>query len=258
MTVPNPETPPSAPPAERLVPVLLRTKVKRPMVTYVILGVTILMYGLQYLSQSLLNGVDLPYVLGGKINDLILRGQVWRLITPVLLHGGILHLAFNMYALYSIGRSLELFYGHWRYSALYLATAYTGNVLSFIFSANPSLGASTAIFGLFAAQGVLIFKNRRLFGSRAQSMLINLGLVLAINLSLGFSPNSGIDYWGHIGGLIGGVVFAWVAGPVFAVKANAENGLELVDSVGRDQLRWAVLLSAGLFTAAVIGKFIVG
>lgn len=258
MTVPNSETPPPTQPVAGRVPVFLRTKVKQPTVTYVILGLTVLMYALQYLSQTLLGGVDLPYVLGGKVNELILRGQIWRLITPVLLHGGLLHLVFNMYALYSIGRGLELFYGHWRYLTLYLIAGYTGNVLSFLFSPNPSLGASTAIFGLAAAQGVLIFKNRKLFGSRAQSMLINLALVLAINLSLGFSANSGIDYWGHIGGLVGGAVFAWVAGPMFSIKANAENGLELVDSVNRDQLRWGVLLSAGLFTAAVIGRFIVG
>lgn len=258
MTVPNPETPPPAQPVEGRVPVFLRTKVKKPMVTYVILGVTVLMYGLQYLSQTFLGGVDMPFFLGGKINELILRGQIWRLITPVLLHGGILHLAFNMYALYTIGRGLEQFYGHWRFLALYLIAGYTGNVLSFLFSANPSLGASTAIFGLAAAQGVLMIKNKKLFGGRAQAMLINLGLVLAINLSLGFSPNSGIDYWGHIGGLIGGTIFAWVAGPRFAVKANTENGIELADAIGPDQLRWAAMLSAGLFTAAVIGKFIAG
>ena len=258
MTVPNSETPPPVQPVEGRVPVFLRTKAKQPTVTYVILGITILMYALQYLSQTLLSGMDLPFVLGGKVNELILRGQIWRLITPVLLHGGLLHLVFNMYALYSIGRGLEQFYGHWRYLTLYLVAGYTGNVLSFLLSPNPSLGASTAIFGLAAAQGVLIFKNRKLFGSRAQSMLINLGLVLAINLSLGFSANSGIDYWGHIGGLIGGAVFAWVAGPRFIVNANNEKGIELVDMVGRDELRWAVMLSAGLFTAAVIGKFIVG
>jgi rhomboid protease GluP len=258
MTVPNSETPLPVQPVEGRAPVFLRTKAKQPIVTYVILGVTISMFGLQYLSQALLTNVDLPFVLGGKINELILRGQIWRLITPVLLHGSILHLAFNMYALYSIGRGLEQFYGHWRYLALYLVAGYTGNVLSFLLSDNPSLGASTAIFGLAAAQGALIFKNRKLFGGRSQSMLINLGLVLAINLSIGFSANSGIDYWGHIGGLVGGAVFAWVAGPRFMVKANNENGIELVDVVGRDGLRWAVLLSAGLFTAAVIGKFIAG
>lgn len=258
MTVPESETPPPVQPVEGRVPVFLRTKAQKPMVTYLILAVTILMFALQYLSQTFLGGVDWPFVLGGKINEFILRGQIWRLITPVLLHGSILHLIFNMYALFIIGRGLEQFYGHWRYLALYLVAGYTGNVLSFIFSANPSLGASTAIFGLAAAQGVLIFKNRKLFGNRSQSMLINLGLVLAINLSLGFSANSGIDYWGHIGGLVGGAVFAWVAGPRFMVKANNENGIELVDMVGREELRWAVLLSAGLFTAAVIGKFIVG
>ncbi len=256
MTLPNSETPPPVQPGEGRVPVFLRTKAKKPMVTYVILGVTILMFALQYLSQTFLSGMDLPFVLGGKINEMILRGQIWRLLTPMLLHGGLLHLAFNMYALFIIGRGLEHFYGHWRYLVLYLIAGYTGNVLSFLFSANPSLGASTAIFGLAAAQGVLVLKNRKLFGSKSQSMLINLGLVLAINLSLGFSANSGIDYWGHIGGLVGGAIFAWVAGPKFVVKTNSENGIELVDMIGRDELRWAVMLSAGLFTAGVIGKFI--
>ncbi|MBA3075566.1 MAG: rhomboid family intramembrane serine protease [Anaerolineae bacterium] len=256
MTLPNSETPPPVQPGEGRVPVFLRTKAKKPLVTYIILGVTILMFALQYLSQTFLSGMDLPFVLGGKINEMILRGQIWRLLTPMLLHGGLLHLAFNMYALFIIGRGLEHFYGHWRYLVLYLIAGYTGNVLSFLFSANPSLGASTAIFGLAAAQGVLILKNRKLFGNKSQSMLINLGLVLAINLSLGFSANSGIDYWGHIGGLVGGAIFAWVAGPKFMVKANNENGIELVDMIGRDELRWAVMLSAGLFTAGVIGKFI--
>ncbi|MDP3448952.1 MAG: rhomboid family intramembrane serine protease, partial [Anaerolineaceae bacterium] len=222
MTLPNSETPPPVQPGEGRVPVFLRTKAKKPMVTYVLLGVTILMFALQYLSQTFLSGMDLPFVLGGKINEMILRGQIWRLLTPMLLHGGLLHLAFNMYALFIIGRGLEHFYGHWRYLVLYLIAGYTGNVLSFLFSANPSLGASTAIFGLAAAQGVLILKNRKLFGSKSQSMLINLGLVIAINLSLGFSANSGIDYWGHIGGLVGGAIFAWVAGPKFMVKANNE------------------------------------
>ena len=228
------------------------------MVTYTILVLTVLMYGAQYLSQSVSGGYDWPFLLGGKINELILRGQVWRLITPVLLHGGLIHLAFNMYALFSIGTSLERFYGHKRFLALYLIAGYTGNVLSFLLSANPSLGASTAIFGLVAAEGVLIFRNKRLYGNRARSLLINLGLVVMVNLSLGLTSGSGIDNWGHLGGLAGGLLFAWMAGPLFKVQPNDEGGLQLVDLITRDHLWWGFLLSAGLFTAAVIGKFIVG
>jgi len=258
MTTPTPETPAPVPPEGARVPVFLRSRIKQPIVTYVLLGLTILIYGLQFLSQTFLNGRDWPFLLGGKINEFILVGQVWRLFTPMLLHGGIVHLAFNMYALFSIGRSLEGFYGHWRFLALYIAAGYSGNALSFLLTDNPSIGASTAIFGLVAAEAVLILRNKRLFGNRAQSILLNLGLIIAINLSLGFSANSGIDNWGHLGGLAGGFAFAWAAGPHFTIKPNAEGTLELVDQVTRDQLVWGFMLSAGLFTAVVIGKFLTG
>jgi rhomboid protease GluP len=130
--------------------------------------------------------------------------------------------------------------------------------LSFLLSASPSLGASTAIFGLVAAEGVLIFRNKHIFGSRARTLLINLGLVIVVNFSLGLSAGSLIDNWGHLGGLVGGLIFAWVAGPIFKVQPNMMGGYELVDSGTAEQQWWGFLLSAGLFTAAVIGRFLVG
>ena len=86
-------------------------------------------------------------MLGAKVNELILAGQVWRLITPILLHASILHIGFNMYALFVIGPQLERFYGHGRFLLLYLIAGFTGNVLSFVLSPNPSLGASTSVLG---------------------------------------------------------------------------------------------------------------
>jgi rhomboid protease GluP len=257
MTTPTPETPASTPPNEVHVPVVLRTSVKKPWVTYIILAVTILMYGVQYLTQKM-TGYDLPFLYGVKANDYILAGEIWRLITPVLLHGSLIHLAFNMYALYSIGTSLERFYGHKRFLWLYLIAGFTGNVLSFLLTASPSLGASTAIFGLVAAEGVLIFRNKRIYGNRARSLLLNLGLVLVVNLSFGLTPGSNIDNWGHLGGLAGGLIFAWVAGPIYKFQTNLMGGFDLVDSSTTEKTWWGFLLSAGLFTAAVIGKFIVG
>lgn len=237
-------------------PVAVKLPVKKPMVTYVLIGVTVLVYLLQSLSTSLSqNGYDWPFMLGGKINELILQGQVWRLLTPALLHGSLLHIAFNMYALFSLGSSLERYYGHGRFLLLYVIGAFCGNSLSFLLSPNPSLGASTAVFGLVAAEGVFIYRNRKLFGARARTMLTNLVLIVIVNLMIGLQP--GIDNWGHLGGLIGGGIFAWMAGPLLQVQQTF-TGYELTDSRTSNNLLWGILLSAGLFTAIVIGKFITG
>lgn len=237
------------------VPVTVKLPAKKPMVTYVLIGVTVLVYLLQILSQSLFGGIDFPSNLGRKINELILQGQVWRLVTPALLHGSLLHIAFNMYALFSLGSSLERYYGHGRFLLLYAIGAFCGNTLSFLLSPNPSLGASTAVFGLVAAEGVFIYRNRNLFGARARAMLTNLVLIIAVNLMIGLQP--GIDNWGHLGGLIGGAAFAWMAGPLLQVQ-QTYTGFELKDSRTNNNLLWGILLSAGLFTAIVIGRFIAG
>ena len=150
---------------------------------------------------------------GAKINDLIQAGQYWRLVTPIWLHASIMHILFNMYALFVIGRGLEQQYGHERFLELYLLSGIAGNIASFLLSTKASLGASTAIFGLIAAQTVYVYQNRALYGKRAQNMLLNNVMIIVINLILGLSP--GIDNMGHLGGLLGGLAFAWFAGPLW-------------------------------------------
>jgi rhomboid protease GluP len=132
-----------------------------------------------------------------------------------------------MYALYSFGRGLERIYGSTRFLLLYLLGALAGNVASFLLSPNNSLGASTAVFGLVAAEGVSIFLNRRILGGQARGILANVGFVIVVNLMLGFS-STGIDNWGHLGGLVGGGVFALLAGPLFAVEGYYPD-LKIVD-----------------------------
>jgi rhomboid protease GluP len=238
------------------VPISFRLNKSKPWVTYVILIVTVLIYVIQYVSLLLTNNqYDIPAALGEKVNELILAGQVWRLITPILLHASILHVGFNMYALFVLGPGLEQYYGHRRYLLLYLIGGYAGNVLSFLLSPNPSLGASTAIFALVAAEIVFIYRNRMLFGSRARGMLLNMGVIVVVNLLLGLQP--GIDNWGHLGGLIAGLIFGWVAGPHYQVQQTL-TGLELKDIHSKNEVLWGTLLSAGLFTAIVIGRFLAG
>jgi rhomboid protease GluP len=197
---------PAVPGGQSIVRVLFR-----PYVTYVLIGICVLVYLLQVATSYSLK-TDLPAALGVKDNTLIMQGQVWRLFTPIFLHGSILHIAFNMYALFYIGPTLERFYGRRRYLALFLLSGFAGNVISFMFSPYQSLGSSTSIFGLLGAEGVLIYQNREIFGNIARRALTQVVLIAAVNLVIGLTP--GIDNWGHIGGLIGGTLFAWFGGPI--------------------------------------------
>ncbi len=187
----------------------------KPYVTYALLAVTILIYLGQMAGQYLL-GADLLTVFGAKYGPYIRAGEIWRLITPVFLHGSIYHIGFNMYALYAFGRGLESRFGHLRFAALYFLAGFAGNVLSFVLTPAASLGASTAIFGLITAEGIFLYQNRKLLGQQANRAIGNIVMVAAVNLFLGMSP--GIDNWGHTGGLLGGLLFAWFGGPRWKVE----------------------------------------
>jgi rhomboid protease GluP len=185
----------------------------RPYTVIGIMVVTGVIFLLQLASVSILK-YDLPEVLGAKVNDLIVQGQLWRLVTPIFLHVNIIHIGFNLYAVYIFGPTLEATYGRTRFILLYLLGGIAGNVASFYFSSANSVGASTAIFGMVSAQGVLVFRNREFFGAQSRPILMNVLLVAGINLLIG-ATIPGIDDWGHLGGLVGGFAFAWFAGPLF-------------------------------------------
>jgi rhomboid protease GluP len=213
------ETPPSGqyPQASQPGPVRVATPRTKPYLTYIILGVTVAIYLLGLAATSIFK--EDPFkILGIKDSNAIrYYGQLWRLITPVFLHASLLHITFNMYALMIYGQDVELRFGHVRFLLLYFLSAFAGNVMSFLLTPGRSLGASTAIFGLLAAETVFFIQNRRLFGARGTSVLTNLFLIAAVNLFIGFST-TGVDNWGHIGGLLGGLIFTWFGGPRYKVE----------------------------------------
>ena len=198
-----------------------------PYVTYSIIGITVFCYVLQLVSQSVF-GTDLLVLYGARVNEAILRGELWRFITPALLHGSLPHIAFNMYALLSFGTGLERHFGHGRFLLLYLLGAFTGNVASFLFtSGSYSVGASTAIFGLLGAEAVFLIQNRKMFAGRFRSAIGNIIFIAAVNLFIiGSLPN--IDNWGHIGGLLGGLMFTSFAGPLWELE-GIQPAYHLVD-----------------------------
>jgi rhomboid protease GluP len=196
-----------------------------PYVTYGIVAITSVVYLLQVGSVALFGyasaaaGMDWLEAYGARINDLIRAGEFWRFLTPVLLHASIPHILFNMYALVIFGVGLERHFGHWRFLVLYVLGGFTGNVLSFLLSNGYSVGASTSIFALVGAEGIFLYQNRGLFGKQFGRAIGNVIFVVAVNLFLGLTP--GIDNWGHVGGLLGGLVFTWFAGPVWQVRQTA-------------------------------------
>jgi rhomboid protease GluP len=191
-------------------PVRVTVPVAKPYATYAIIAFTILVYLGQVLGQ--MSNYDILTAIGIKDDTLIRAGELWRLITPVFLHASILHIGFNMYALFLYGRGIESRYGHGRFLLLYFLAGYAGNVMSYLLTANPSLGASTAIFGLIVAEGIFLFQNRALLGKQINRALWNLLFIAGINLMIGFTTPD-VDNWGHIGGMLGGLLFAWFGGP---------------------------------------------
>jgi membrane associated rhomboid family serine protease len=184
-------------------------------VTYALMGLIVLAYVGQWVSQGALTSAWV-------LNPTVVGAEPWRLITSAFLHspGTIIHLLFNLYALWAFGPALETFLGKTRFIALYLAAALGGSlgVLSLyalaiatdgasivatggFLSPNSALGASGAIFGLLGAYLPL----RRAIGVNVSQLLI----VLGINVVLGFlAPN--IAWEAHFGGLLVGMLVGWV------------------------------------------------
>lgn len=179
-------------------------KMKYPIVTYLLIALNVILYVIPVLTNSYDVIINNLCVYG----PLIKAGQYYRIITGAFLHGGILHLAFNCYALYVIGSQLESYLGKVRYLIIYLFSAVTASLFSMIFNSNPSIGASGAIFGLMGALVYFGYHYRVYLGNVLKSQIIPL---ILFNLLIG-ALSTGIDNFAHIGGLIGGLLITSALG----------------------------------------------
>lgn len=172
-----------------------------PVVTYVLIAVNIVLFVAQMASPRL----EAALVMWSPG---VADGEWYRMITSAFLHSGITHILFNMFALFVVGPPLEVWFGRLRFSALYLLSALGGSVVIYLFSPLnvPTLGASGAVFGLFAATFVV--------GRKVNVDIRWVVIMIAINLVITFTVPS-ISWQGHIGGLVtGGVVaFAYAYAP---------------------------------------------
>jgi rhomboid protease GluP len=141
---------------------------------------------------------------GANFRPNTMNGEPWRLFTSMFLHFGIIHLAVNMYSLFSLGRVLEKFIGKWRFIALYLTTGLCGSAVSLWWHTDSvSAGASGAIFGLFGVFAAIVTTKLIEPNSRKQ-LLRGVGTTIMLNALIGLW--SGIDNSAHIGGCLGGML----------------------------------------------------
>jgi len=194
---------------------------KKPIVTWIIIALCIIMFfvsGMGYDTYTLVK-------YGANFSGLVRNGELYRLVTYMFLHAGIVHIGLNMYSLYIVGPRVEDFFGKWKYALIYFISGICGGLLSIGVTPNVvSVGASGAIFGLFGALIYFGYNYRGYIGAMIRSQVVP---IVIYNLFMGlFIP--GIDMWGHVGGLIGGILTANMVGTIENKKYNVSNIVLLV------------------------------
>ncbi|MDR0852691.1 MAG: rhomboid family intramembrane serine protease [Clostridiales Family XIII bacterium] len=198
----------------------LNTSPKKYFGTITLVLLCLILYGV----ERLLGWPGDPGVLlemGARYNPEIIGGAYWRFIVPVFLHDDLTHIVMNMISLFWAGCIAESIYGHVKFLLIFFVSGLSGNIFSFAFLPEAySVGASTAVFGLFGACLLLIMTyNGRLITGASRIIFY---ILIAINVFFVTVPERGIDTMGHVGGLIGGILCAAIFTPHdSAVKVNA-------------------------------------
>jgi membrane associated rhomboid family serine protease len=172
-------------------------------VTKILIGLNVIVYLITAVQGSFNTPGGSLYVKWVLFGPFVAQGDWWRLVTSMFLHGYPLHLAFNMFALWVIGRPVEHYLGTVRFLLLYFVSGLAGSAGALVFSpTSPTVGASGAIFGILGAMLILEWQaTGRLGGTALTLIVINLGFNFIYNTSGG-----NISIGGHVGGLIGGIL----------------------------------------------------
>lgn len=173
--------------------------IKKYPVISVLIGMNLVVYLL-----GLIPGIgNNLYALGIAYNYSISQGEYWRLITAMFLHGGFLHLLFNMFGLYVFGPELEQLAGKLRFFSIYFISGLLANVATYVVEPlnYASLGASGAIFGIFGAYLALVYHTRKILPQLKQLILP----LVAISVIMTF-VQSNINITAHLVGLAVGFI----------------------------------------------------
>ena len=180
----------------------------RSIAVYTIIALNVLVYIVAKMKcyENNVSYFEVMKSFGIMDGDLIKKGEYFRLLSPVFLHGGIIHLFINCYSLMAIGPICEKMYGNLKFLIIYLLSGIGGFIFSFALTKSLSLGASGAIFGIVGA--LLYFGVQKPVAFKAMFGTFLIGVTI-LNLAFGFCVDD-IDNFGHIGGLIAGFLLAGI------------------------------------------------
>ncbi|SEM44808.1 rhomboid family intramembrane serine protease [Rhodococcus maanshanensis] len=177
----------------------LRTGLPTPIVTYVLIGLNVLIYAITVLQSGNVanNHLGSPLFTSWALwPPAVADGDLVRVLGSGFLHFGAVHLLVNMFALWVIGRDTEIILGRSRYVAVYLVSILGGSAAVMAFQVNAvTAGASGAVFGLMGAQAVILLRLKRSPGPVLA--IIALNVIISVTIP-------GISLWGHLGGLVAG------------------------------------------------------
>lgn len=204
------------PDSDSLLDRLIRSQPRIP-VSIALIAANLLIFALMIAAGAGLwhggqNGVQLAW--GANFGPATQDGQWWRLGSALFLHFGVLHLGMNMWALWDGGQLIERAYGSLRFTLIYLGSGLAGNLLSLVHQGNQAVsgGASGAIFGIYGALLVFLWRERQALPASEFRWLFRAALLFTIvSIALGlFVP--GIDNSAHSGGLLGGILLSLILG----------------------------------------------
>ncbi len=188
-------------------------KPKKPTITYALIIINIIVFILSLLNESIVDDFCVWNI------GVVKYHEYYRIITGTFLHAGLMHIAFNMYALYILGKQMESFLGKWKFLIVYIISGIFGSLLTLAIHGEnfAAVGASGAIFGLLGSLLCFGYHYRVYLGTVIQNQIIPL---LVFNLAIGLMI-PGIDIFGHIGGLIGGYLATMAVGVPY--KGNTQE-----------------------------------
>jgi len=178
-------------------------------VTMTLLVMIAMVFAFEVLTNAYNDG-DKLLAMGALSHDLVLRGEVWRLITYMFLHGGWLHWLSNSWVLYQLGTLYEALFGSKRFAAIYFTTGIVAGVASAMLHPGPAVGASGAVFGIMGAFFFSIWRSP-LYRHQpwTRSLLGQLLFWIAVNIYIGYRLPF-IDNTAHVGGLIAGLILGLI------------------------------------------------
>jgi rhomboid protease GluP len=224
----------------------LRPRVPLPWALYLVMAVNVAVW-LAHVFSGMSPTSPAPAALfawGANSTTAVVRdGEYWRLLTATVLHGGVLHLGLNMFALWDAGRRVCGWFGNGQFLLIYLSAGLAGSALSLHFSSQQavSIGASGAVFGVLGAMSASILRHRAsLPRAVARQLLTSQALFVGLMLAQGFVLQ-GIDNAAHIGGLVVGGAVGWL------LVERDNLGASVARRLGRQGL------AAGLVAMVVAG-----